>query len=227
MADYIHSIAISLFMKYLYYWVLLGCFSLTTAYSQCLVSYLPLNTGFNPTQYTPLSAGTTSAPIHDHYWGTDSATSSISGSLVGSGAYVIQRYSAWAMAPGTQPSNWLSCVNSNGYTINGNGSTAYNMVLGRSFRLCSADSVRVSLRIANDNYISRIDIDGTTVLSFAQSAGRTAGNYDSFTAFTQVIYLPAGTHRLHIKCHNFNDSAGFNYAGLCIYGSVSSATGKP
>ncbi|NCX95485.1 MAG: gliding motility-associated C-terminal domain-containing protein [Chitinophagia bacterium] len=197
--------------------------------AQCLVTYIPINTGMDVTTFTALPTGTASTPSNDPHWIVVNATSSIAGaSSAGSPASIIPRVGAWATNPATNPGQWISCLNSNAYFTDGTGTTAYNMTLGRTFKLCQNDSITINIYIANDNYISRIDVDGSIVLGFSQTASTSSTNYSTFTNFSQTIYLTAGTHRINVLCHNYNVStAGSNPAGFDIYGTVSSLRGNP
>lgn len=208
--------------------LILVCAHLPKAQAQCRVTYLPINTGLNLSYFSASALGSASTPSLDQRWKVVSATSSITGAAAaGSPAYIIAPVGGWATNPATNPGRWISCLNASSYTTDGAG-TAYNMTLGRPFNMCIADSITISLNIANDNYISRIDIDGTIVLGFSQAAGTTSTYYSGYTTFTQTIYLSAGSHVMNVLSHNYNlSTAGDNPTGINIYGRFLSATNTP
>jgi len=148
---------------------------------------------------------------------------------IGSSADIIATYGAWVASPATSPGpgGWLNSFNAAGYTTDGTGPTGtpYNMTLSRSFRMCIADSITLDLYIANDNYISSLDVDGT-LTTFSQPAIASAATFTSFTHFTQTIYLSAGTHTMNVVVNNYNSTGTtYNPTGMDINGTVSSASG--
>ncbi len=194
--------------------------------AQCLTDIININTAYNPATNTAIAPGTSTSPALDPHWIVSRATSSIPGAASpGSPAYVISAVGSWATNPSTNPGGWISCLNSNTYATDGAG-TAYNMTLSRPFRTCSDDSIKLTLYIANDNYLSVLDVDGSITLGFSQS-GASTSYFTSFTTFTQTIYLTAGTHKLNALVNNYNTSsyASSNPSGLDMYGTISSATG--
>ncbi|MBC7552858.1 MAG: gliding motility-associated C-terminal domain-containing protein [Taibaiella sp.] len=196
--------------------------------AQCLTTSLTINTAYDPTTGLGLPAGSSGAPSVDPHWIVVSATSSIPGAAAtGSPAYIIPSVGGWVANPTTNPGRWISVTDSVGYNTDG-GSTVYTMTLGRPFRMCSADSVTLTLKIANDNYLSVLDVDGSITLSFSQSTP-VAANFNTFSTFSQTIYLAAGTHTLRALVNNYNQAGTplFNPSGLDIYGTISSATGTP
>ncbi len=205
--------------------------------AQCNVSSLTINTGYDPltgTAIAPGADGGTAVP--DPHWTVTAespgiATAILSTGLIevipGSSADIIPTLGGWTGDPAGVSGGWLSCINSNTYTTDGTGpsGTPYNMTFARSFRLCADDNITLSLNIANDNYISSMDIDGT-LLTFSQPAGAVSSYFTSFTFFTQTVALTAGTHTIHVVVNNYNDATvESNPSGMDIYGTVASSTG--
>ena len=200
----------------------LGNFQLS---AQCHVSSIPINTAYNPTTGLALPAGTTTTPSLDPHWIVSHATSTIPGAASpGSPAYVIAVVSgAWATNPAAYPGSWISCINS--YTYDTYPDSVYNMTLSRPFTTCTDDSITFIFHIADDNYISHMDVDGTT-LSFSQS-GASSTYYSTFASFTQTVFLSAGTHQINVLVNNYPVSTySSNPMGMDIYGSINSATGS-
>lgn len=205
--------------------------------AQCLTSSLVINTGYDPTTGLAITPGTNGGtPVPDPHWvvTTESPGVATAIALMGTGlievvpltaADVITSTGGWISDPIGTPGQWISCLNSNFYNTDGTGlgGTAYFQKLTRPFTLCSADSIKLDLYIANDNYISGTDMDGTPLL-FSQPASTAPGNYSSFTHFTQTVWLTAGTHRFNVVVQNYNvPTSGANPTGLIIYGTFSSA----
>ncbi len=205
--------------------------------AQCLVSSLPINTGYNSLTASSVTPGTDGGtPVPDPHWTVTAESPSIATAIFstglievvpGSAADVIPTLGGWTGDPVGVPGGWLSCINSNTYSTDGTGpsGTPYNMTFGRPFRMCADDNITLDLYIANDNYISAMDIDGT-LLTFSQPAGAVSSYFTSFTHFTQTVFLAAGTHTMHVVVNNYNDvSPESNPTGLNIYGTVASSTG--
>ncbi len=203
----------------------LGVFSVEKSLAQCHVSGLRINTAFNPSTGLAIASGTASAPSLDPHWIVTHATSTIPGAASpGSPAFIIPYVSgAWATNPATNPGGWISCLNS--YTYYTYPDSIYNMTLSRPFRTCNDDSITFTLHIADDNYLSVLDVDGTT-LSFSQT-GASSTYYSTFASFTQTVFLTAGTHYLNALVNNYPVSTySSNPMGLDIYGTITSATGS-
>jgi len=142
----------------------------------------------------------------------------------GANADIITTLGGWIADPLGTPGGWISCLNSNTYTTDGTGptGTAYNMKLTRPFRTCTDDSIKLDIWIANDNYISAIDVDGI-LTAFSQPAVADPTNFTTFSHYTQNFLLPAGTHNINVLVHNYNETTSVsNPTGLNIYGTVSS-----
>ena len=210
------------------------------ARSQCLTNSLVINTGYNPITGTAIAGGANGAtPVVDPHWilsavspgvATAIAATPIPGLIEvvpGNKANVIQAITgSWAANPAGQPGGWISCLNSNTYNDCICG-TPYNMTLGRPFRMCADDSITFRFYIANDNYISASNIDGTP-LSFSQPGIASTSYFSAFTFFTQTVFLTAGTHTVNFVVNNFNITTGTspsNPTGLDIYGTISSTSG--
>ncbi len=210
------------------FFALFVCFAAfnSATHAQCLVNSIYINTALTPPTYSSLTAGTSSAPVRDPHWIVTGFSSSTSGAAaVGSPAYVIPVAGAWAVNPVTYPGTWISVINALGYNTYGD-TTHYSMMLGRVFRTCANDSIKFTLYIANDNWMSSLDVDGTYNLGFSQTAPGTGACFTAFTAYTKTIYLPAGSHVMNAVVNNYNQ-ATYNPTGLDMYGTISSASGIP
>ena len=185
------------------------------AQGQCLVNSLVINTGYDPVTGLAIAGGANGAtPVPDPHWVLSAVSPGVATAIAGtpipgiievttgSSADVITRVGAWAINPAANPGGWISCVNSNTYNDAGTG-TPYNMTLGRTFRMCSDDSIKLDCYIADDNYASSTDIDGTP-LSFSQPALALTSVYSTYAHFTQTVFLTAGTHVFHVVVNNFN-----------------------
>lgn len=206
--------------------------------AQCLTSSLVINTGYDPTTGLAITPGTNGgAPVHDPHWlvSAESPTVATAIALMGTGlievvpvasADIVTTEALWVSDPPATPGGWISCLNSNTYTTDGSGptGTAYNMNLRRPFRMCVADNITFDLWIADDNWISTMDVDGT-VLTYTESGSPSASHFGAFTHFTFTMFLSAGTHNLNVVVNNYNDAGGLevNPTGLNIHGTVSSA----
>jgi gliding motility-associated-like protein len=205
------------------------------AQAQCLTNSLRINTGYNPITGTAIAGGANGAtPVVDPHWiltaVSPGVATAIAGTAIpglievipGNNADVIQNVGAWALNPIGNPGNWISCLNSNTYTDPGTGAPL-NMTLGRPFKMCAEDDITISIYIANDNYISATNVDGTIPLTFSQPAGPITSYYTGYTFFTQTVHLTPGTHTINFVVNNYN-VASSNPTGLNVYGTVSSAT---
>jgi len=203
----------------------------------CQVNSLVINTGYDPVSGLAVTGGANGAtPVPDPKWKLSAVTPGVASAIAatsltglvevlpGNQADVITQAVGW-LTPSSPLSGWISCLNSNYYYTDGTGVTAYNMTLGRPFKLCSSDSITIDCYIANDNYITSSDMDGVPLL-ISQPPSILASNYSMYTHFTQTVYLSAGAHTLNITASNFNVSyPAINPTGLTIYGTVSSTTG--
>ena len=211
----------------------------TSAESQCLTNSLVINTGYNPLTGTAIAGGSNGGtPVIDPYWYLTAVSPGVATAISltgipglievipGNNANVIQRVGTWAVNPGPDPGGWISCLNSNTYNNPGLGTTAYNMTLGRQFRMCTDDSITLTLYIANDNWCSSSNIDGVP-LGFSQAVGELTTTYSTYEFFTQTVYLTAGTHTINFVVNNYDQvgTSGSNPTGLDIYGTVASTSG--
>ncbi len=212
------------------------CFALlvligSNSYAQCLTNTLTVNTGYNPITNTAIAPGTNGGvPVPDALWIITAMSAGTSAAIAGTGgltpvvpgnkADVVQPVGgAWVANPAGNPGGWINCVNSNTYTDPANG-VPLTITFGRPFRLCTADSVRVTIFVASDNSSPAVNIDGTMTLP-APATG-----FNAYTPYTQTVYLTAGTHTFNIVVSNQNlVSPGSNPTGLNVYGTFSSATG--
>jgi gliding motility-associated-like protein len=214
--------------------VLFGYFS----QGQCLVNSLTINTGYDPAIGIAVTPGTNGGiPVTDPHWILSAVSPGVATAITatvltglievvpGNKTDVIMGVGGWAINPIAYPGNWISCLNSNYYFTDGTGITVYEMTLGRPFRMCSNDSITLDFYIANDNYISSTNIDGTP-LGFSQVPSIITTNFSIFTHFTQTVFLTSGPHIINIVVDNYNvPLPSNNPTGLDIYGSVFSASG--
>ena len=189
--------------------------------AQCLVNSLTVNTGYNPVTGTALAGGS-----HDPKWSVSYITAPCA-AICGCTA----PYQAWIIPPlvlsgytwATNPnSGWINFYDGTGYATD--NTSSYYAILSREFRTCGADSVRLNFQIANDNFISNMNIDGGPVL-FSQAGGFTLTNFTTFTAFTTTVYLAPGTHTLNVTEVNYAQAIPMNAHGLNIVGTIASTTG--
>ncbi len=206
----------------------------------CQVNSLIINTGYDPVTGLAIVAGANGAtPVPDPKWALTSVATGVAAAITGTPipglmevvpgnkADIIQPLGGyWATNPLGNPGGWISCLNSNVY-YDCLCDTPYYMTLGRTFKMCNNDSIKLELNIANDNYISATDIDGIP-LPFFQTTPPLTTYFSTFANFTQTVYLTAGTHTIHFKINNWNLLPGAipdNPTGLDVYGTVSSSTG--
>ncbi len=207
--------------------------------AQCLTSSLVINTGYDPITGLGITPGANGAPpVHDPHWLVAAESPSVATAIAlmgtglievvpGANADIVTPVGAWIVDPPANPGGWITCLNSNTYTTDGTGpaGTPYNMTLRRPFRMCVADSIKLDIWIADDNYISTMDIDGT-ILPFSESGTPSSPHFTSFSHLTYTVYLAAGTHYLNVIENNYNDpTVESNPTGLEIYGTVASTGG--
>ena len=205
----------------------------------CLTNALIINTGYDPITNTAIAGGANGAPaVVDPHWKLTAVSPGVAAAIAATpiaglvevvptgNADVITPVGAWAINPVANPGGWISCLNSNTYYTAGTGTIPYNMKLGRSFRMCSDDSIKISFYVADDNYIPGTDIDGVP-LGFSQPAIASSTVYSTYAFYTQTVFLTAGTHTFNVQVADYDDATtdGSNPTGLDLYGTVSSATG--
>lgn len=219
---------------YKYILLFISFFASSGADAQCLTNSLVINTGYDPLTglaVAPGALGGTPAP--DPKWivsyvspGIIAAAGGLTVVPAGGPADVIPTLSGWISTPIGIPGAWISCLNSHTYSTDGTGPTGtpYNTILTRPFRMCSADSIELDFYIADDNYVSAIDVDGV-LTTFSQPAVASVTTFTTFAHFTQTFYLSAGAHSVNVVLNNYNEtSVTPNPMGLNIYGTISSAT---
>ncbi len=209
------------------------------ARSQCLTNSLVINTGYDPLTGTAIAGGANGAPaVIDPKWTLTAVSPGVATAIAGTpiiglvevvpgaNADVVTPVGGWAINPAANPGGWISCLNSNTYYTSGTGTIPYNMTLGREFRMCTDDSIRITFYVANDNYIPATDIDGIP-LGFSQPAIASPAFYSSYAFYTQTVFLTAGTHTFNVQVADYDDAStpSSNPTGLDLYGTVSSATG--
>ncbi len=209
-------------------------FSSSLVQSQCLTNSIVINTGYDPVTGLAIPGGANGATaVPDPHWVVNAIAPSVSAAIlatagtipgiaaapIGGPARVITPITgAWVANPAGNPGNWISCMNSNTYNDPGTG-VVQTMELGRPFRMCSDDSVRINIFIAADNFISAINVDGTIVFPVPGTG------YSGYSPFSQTVWLTAGTHRLNIVVNNQPTTPSSNPMGLNVYGTFASATG--
>jgi len=208
------------------------------AVSPCLTDTLVINTGYDPTTGLAITGSADGGtPITDPHWVVTAESPGVATAIVATAPYisglievtpgssadvVASLGSPWVSTPPGVAGGWISCLNSNTYYDCGCG-TPYNMTLGRKFRMCSDDSITFTLYIADDNYISSSNIDGSIAFGYSESSA--SSYFASYTYYTQTVFLTAGTHTLNFEIVDYNTSVfGSNPTGLNLYGTVSSAT---
>ncbi len=207
--------------------------------SACLTNSLIINTGYNPITTVAIPGGANGAPaVPDPHWTLTAVSPGVAAAIAvtpitglvevapGASADVITNVGAWAVNPAGNPGGWISCLNSNTYYTSGTGTIPYNMTLGRSFRMCSDDSIKITFYVANDNYIPATNIDGVP-LGFSQPAIASTTFYSTYAFYTQTVFLTAGTHTFNVEVADYDDATtdGSNPTGLDLYGTVASASG--
>ena len=211
--------------------------------AQCLVNSLIVNTAYDPVTGLTIPYGLDGAPpVTDPKWMVTSVTAAIAPALPltlpslpfgsalfevmpGNNADVIEPApGGWIANPPGNPGGWISCLNGKWYVTD--ITSDYNMTLGREFKTCIDDNIKLDFYIANDDWISASYID-CTPLSFSQPTGFNGSNYSTFSHFTQTVFLPAGTHTINFVIHNYNFNPPLlgNATGMDLYGTVSSSTG--
>jgi gliding motility-associated-like protein len=204
--------------------------------AQCLTNSLVINTGYDPLTGTGITAGLNGGtPVPDPKWIVTFETTSIADAISltglievvpGANADIITKEPTWVANPVGNPGGWISCLNSNTYTTDGTGpsGTDYHMILTRPFKMCSDDSIKFDVYIANDNLITSSDVDGTD-FGFSQTLPL-AANFTGYTHYTKTLFLTAGTHNFNLVVKNYNDPfVEDNPTGMNIYGTVASTTG--
>ena len=204
------------------------------ANAQCLTNSLVINTGYDPLTGLAIPGGANGGtPVPDPHWKITYESPGIAAALTpglievvpGAAADIITMLGGWISDPVGTPGGWISCLNSNTYTTDGTGptGTVYEMICTRPFRNCTDDSIKLDFWVADDNYITSIDVDGI-LTTFSQPAIASPTTFSTFSHFTNTFFLPAGTHNINVKVFNYNEvTVVTNPTGLEIYGTVSSA----
>lgn len=198
-------------------------FSAISSYAQCLTNSLIVNTGYaNPGQIAVNSS--------DPHWNVTALSPALMAAVptpTPPYAAIRPTYSGWTA---TDPNaTWLSFYNPTGswYTTTPLPDD-YTMTLTRTFTLCQDDSILVSVKIARDNWVRTLKVDGTTI--FSEPSNMNTTNYTSFTTVpTAVFMLSAGTHTIQAEVVDFHINSQPNAAnphGFELVGNVYSATGN-
>ena len=129
---------------------------------------------------------------------------------------------AWATDPASQ---WLCFNTTTGYpgypTFPANN---YTMTLTRTFKNCTEDDYIIDMRMANDNSIADMNIDGHHFL-FSQPTSNNPSYFMSFMHLHFTVHLGAGTHYFNVKVVNWEPQYHpSDDHGLNIVGTISSAT---
>ncbi len=200
------------------------------ATGQCLTSSIVVNTGYDPVMGTALAP---CAPDPLWYVSTLSADANADG--CGGGcvpsypAVVIPHLVGWWTPPPPQ-SGWLSFICANAYPTTavrpGTGvPSVYTMTLSRPFNVCGDDHFDLNLNIANDNYITNINIDGGANLITPQAAGFTLWHFNVMTNYyIPQVPLTCGPHVLNVTIVNDPVNHMNNGHGLCVTGTITSTS---
>ncbi len=193
----------------------------STTYGQCLTNSIVVSTGYNPVTGHTFDTGT-----HDLRWKVTALTPDCAATCACSPGY-----QAWVIPPlvftgfswaNDTGSKWISFYHGTGFPTT--PADTMSEILTRTFRTCVADSFRLNVKIANDNFITNLNIDSGAVL-FSQPTVFTLTNFTTFTAFSATVWLTPGIHKLNVTVVNESVTNSGNAYGLNIVGTLSSATG--
>lgn len=106
-----------------------------------------------------------------------------------------------------------------GYPTNATG--LYEMTLTRTFRTCDSGYYRLFLKIAADNSVTSLKVDGGPSL-FSQTSGLITTNFNTFHTLDTIIYLPEGEHKIDVVVNNYLEGVPHrdNAHGLIIVGKL-------
>lgn len=221
--------------------LLLSFISVRSHGQGCLTNSLIINTGYDPATGGAYPSGCNGCtPQHDPKWMVTNVTAnvasaiytSVGGPFIPSAPYadVVDLAGGWAdPAAVGQNANWINPLNANYYSTASNvdsPNNVYSTTFTRYFYLCGSDSINFDLHIADDNFLAGLFIDG--VLYYSQSAGCGWPCINTFAnPAIPTLFLSSGMHRIDAVVTDETNSYynSYNYTGLCIYGTVSSATG--
>jgi gliding motility-associated-like protein len=224
-------------MRFAFFLTLMFSIHISLWSQSCLTNSLIINTGYDPVTGTTIAPGANGATaVTDPHWKVTSISPDVAGAIAvtpitglvevapGNSADVIVAETFWATNPTGTPGGWISCLNSNTYYDAGHDTAVYNATLSRSFRMCSDDSVTISITVTDDDYILTSDIDGAFL--YSEPVASLPG-FSSFHSFTHTTFLTAGTHTINFTVSDYSiDYSSENPTGLDIYGTVASATGS-
>jgi len=220
-----------------------GIYTLTVTVNWCcLTNSIIINTGYDPmaaAAITPVTnlATPTSSNVDPHWTVSNISTaayygiSTAGGTAVtlGNGADAVNTSGGWATFAGTsgQAGTWISCLNANYYYSDPSyGTDDYWETFTRTFELCSDDNITIDINIACDNYCLGISIDGAAPY-YTQASPGIPGCISSFLSAPTTVSLLAGVHTIDVTVVDYENSGWtipYNYGGLGIWGTVSSAT---
>jgi hypothetical protein len=201
--------------------LILSTAGLSTAQPCKLTSSIVVNTGYDPGTGLAITVGST-----DPAWivtALSPAQAALTGSVGVSGApFAVTAHPAWA-SPGAS-SQYVSNIAANGYNTN-TTSGRYTTTIRRTFKTCLDDQFKFTMRVACDDTILSVRVDGGVPL-YANTTGVWNGN--PHVSANGIISLAAGIHTIDVEVANLiaNYINNDNYFGIDVIGSVSSTTGQ-
>jgi len=208
--------------------LLITLISNSSAFSQncTTVNQIGINTGYDYTTNTAISAGS-SDPKWQVTWLT-AAASTFAGTP--SLPYSAAVASNWSYVPAN--SGWISFLsNTNGITYASGADSLWGVRLEREFRICQADSFRISFDARWDNYVNSIELDPglpSYQSIFTETPNQSTNNWgstgNSNNPFSLTVWLTPGVHKLSFRVFDYPQSGG-NPMGLNVVGTITSAGG--
>lgn len=195
------------------------------SFAQCTTSSLDISTGMDATGGSPTAVP---AGSNDPKWIVTNITADITAIVTGLpatpyAAVSVNPIGTWATPAAN--TNWISFYSpSTWYSTT--GPSTYGVTVRRYFKLCQDEELNISLNGARDNYISDINLDGSSTL-FTEAASLTPSNYNTISGLVGIstITIPAGTHYIEITFNNYH-AATSNPHGLYINGTISTFSGN-
>ncbi len=202
---------------------LITTFSFNT-YGQCTTASLDISTGMDATSGTPTAVP---AGSNDPKWIITNITSDITAIVPGLptppyAAVSVNPIGSW-VTPAAN-TNWISFYNPTTW-YSTTGPNTYGVTVRRYFQLCQDEELNISINGARDNYISDINLDGSSL--FSDPASLIVSNYNTVSGLVGIVTvtIPAGTHYIEITFNNFHAN-GANPHGLYINGTISTFSGN-
>lgn len=188
----------------------------TQTVSAQLVNSLPVNTGYDNS-----IGGTITVTTQDPNWVLTSATTP---PFTLTGALPYNAYTTPSWTPPQPNSLWIS-YGSDRMTTNPGTGGEIDMVGGsltfrREFTVCEEDDYIFDLTIQGDNYITDVNVDGTSIGS---STGTGSNWSPPYSVPTVSLYLTPGTHYIEIVVTNAVAGTS-NPIGLGVVGTISTGS---